>query len=73
MKTHSNALTSDFQVGNLTANDDAVAFGLAGYAILIREMDARSGFFHKEIDVLAGSADQVRMKRVAHLNGQSCR
>ena len=73
MTTHSNALTSDFQVGNFTANDDAVAFDLAGDAIFIWKMDARSGLFHQEIDVLAGSADEMRMKWVAHLHGQSCR
>ena len=68
--THSNALTSHFQIGNFTANDDAVTFALAGDAILIREMDAGPSFLHQAVDVLA---DQVRMKRVAHLHGQSCR
>ena len=71
--THSNALTGDFKVDNFTANDDAVAFDLAGDAIFIWKMDARSGLLHQEIDVLAGSADEMRMKRVAHLHGQSCR
>ena len=71
--THSNALTSHFQIGNFTANDDAVTFALAGDAILIREMDAGPSFLHQAVDVLAGFADQVRMKRVAQLHGQSCR
>ena len=73
MTTHSNALTSDFQVGNFTANDDAVAFDLAGDAISIWKMNARSGLLHQKIDVLAGSADEMRMKWAAHLHGQSCR
>ncbi len=73
MMTHSDTLTGVFEIGELTSNDDAITFGLAGDAISVWKVNSRPRFFHQAVDVLSGSADHVRMERIAHLHGQSGR
>ncbi len=73
MMTHSDTLTSVFEIGEFTSNDDAITFGLAGDAISVGKVNSRPSFFHQAVDVLPGSANHVRMERIAHLHGQSYR
>ena len=62
-------LTRIFKVGDFTSDDDVVTLFLDGDAVLIGKMNTRPSVGHQAVNVLAGSADQVRMKRITHFNG----
>ncbi len=67
--TYPNTLTSIFKTNKWTSNDDAITFGFTGDSIAIWKMNSSLGVVHHTADVLARSANQVRMKNVAHFHG----